>query len=146
LKANDAEGDLLSYTLLQSPTGMTVNEFGRISWVPKSNDVGTTKPVQIAVTDTLGKTVSVSYNLSVVTDSSAPKINIVASKNIANLGDSVTFTVNAVDNVKVESFALTVNGTPVVLDAQGQANVNLNNLENLTAIATALDAAGNAGT
>jgi YD repeat-containing protein len=146
LKANDAEGDLLSYSLLQSPTGMTVDEFGRISWVPKSNDVGTTKPVQIAVTDTFGKTVTVAYNLSVVADTSAPKVNIVASKNTANLGDSVTFTVNAVDNVKVESLGLTVNGTPVVLDAQGQANVKVNNLGNVTAVATALDAAGNAGT
>jgi hypothetical protein len=103
LKANDAEGDLLSYSLLQSPTGMTVDKFGRISWVPKSSDVGTTKPVQIAVTDTFGKTVTVAYNLSVVADTSAPKVNIVASKNTANVGDSVTFTVNAVDNVKVES-------------------------------------------
>ena len=38
LKANDAEGDLLSYSLVQSPLGMTVDEFGRISWVPKSGD------------------------------------------------------------------------------------------------------------
>jgi RHS repeat-associated protein len=146
LKANDAEGDLLSYSLLQSPSGMTVDKFGRISWVPKSSDVGTTKPVQIAVTDTFGKTVTVSYNLSVVADTSAPKVNIVASKNTVNIGDSVTFTVNAVDNVKVESLGLTVNGTPVVLDAQGQASVKVNNLGNFTAVATALDAAGNAGT
>jgi hypothetical protein len=47
--------------------------------------------------------------------------------------------------VKVESLGLTVNGTPVVLDPQGQANVKVNNLGNFTAIATALDAAGNAG-
>jgi hypothetical protein len=146
LKANDAEGDLLSYSLLQSPSGMTVDKFGRISWVPKSDDVGTTKPVQIAVTDTFGKTVTVAYNLSVVADTSAPKVNIIASKNTANVGDSVTFTVNAVDNVKVESLGLTVNGTPVVLDAQGQANVKVNNFGNFTAVATALDAAGNAGT
>ncbi|MFB8798280.1 MAG: putative Ig domain-containing protein [Microcoleus sp.] len=146
LKANDAEGDLLAYSLLQSPSGMTVDELGRISWVPKSNDVGTTQPVQIAVTDTFGKTVTVSYNLSVVADTSAPKVNIVASKNTVNLGDSVTFTVNAVDNVKVESLGLTINGTPVVLDAQGQASVKVNNLGSITAVATAKDAAGNAGT
>jgi YD repeat-containing protein len=40
---------------------------------------------------------------------------------------------------------LTVNGTPVVLDAQGQASVKVNNLGNVTAVATALDAAGNVG-
>ena len=145
LKANDTEGDLLSYSLVQSPLGMTVDKFGRISWVPKSDDVGTTKPVQIAVSDTFGKTVSVAYNLSVVADTVAPRVNIIANKNTANVGDSVTFTVNAVDNVKVESLGLTINGTPVVLDAQRQANVKLNNLGNFTAVATAKDAAGNAG-
>ncbi|AFZ10490.1 Rhs family protein (plasmid) [Oscillatoria nigro-viridis PCC 7112] len=146
LRATDAEGDLLAYSLIQSPSGMTVDEFGRISWMPQATDVGTTGPVQVAITDTFGKTVSVSYNLSVVADTSAPKVNIVASKNTANLGDSVTFTVNAVDNVKVESLGLTINGTPVVLDAQGQASVKVNNLGNFTAIATAKDSAGNAGT
>jgi RHS repeat-associated protein len=146
LKASDAESDLLSYSLVQSPSGMTVDEFGRISWVPKSDDVGTTKPVQIAITDTNGLTVTVAYSLSVVADTAAPKVNIIASKNTANVGDSVTFTVNAVDNVKVASLGLTINGTPVVLDAQGQANVKVNNFGNFTAVATALDAAGNAGT
>jgi len=134
LKANDAEGDLLTYSLLQSPSGMTVDEFGRISWIPKANDVGTTKPVQVAVTDTFGKTVTVSYNLSVVADTSTPKVSLIASKNTANLGDSVIFTVNAVDNVKVESLGLTINGTPVVIDAQGQATVKVNNLGTVTAM------------
>ncbi|MFB8794878.1 MAG: colicin D domain-containing protein [Microcoleus sp.] len=47
--------------------------------------------------------------------------------------------------MKVESLGLTINGTPVVLDAQGQANVKVNNLGNFTAVATAKDAAGNVG-
>ncbi|WP_293313893.1 putative Ig domain-containing protein [Microcoleus sp. PH2017_08_TRC_O_A] len=146
LKARDAEGDLLAYTLVQAPTGMTVDEFGRVSWTPAASDIGTVKPVQIAIADTFGKTVTVSYNLSVVADTIAPKVNLIASKNPADIGDSVTFTVNAVDNVKVESLGLTINGTPVVIDAQGKATVKLNNLGTVTAIATALDAAGNAGT
>ncbi|MFB8796675.1 MAG: putative Ig domain-containing protein, partial [Microcoleus sp.] len=144
LKATDANGDLLTFALIQSPSGMTVDEFGRISWKPNAANIGN-HPVEVKVTDTFGESVTVSYNLSVVADTSAPKVNIVASKNTANLGDSVTFTVNAVDNVKVESLGLTINGTPVVLDAQGQANVKVNNLGNFTAVATAKDAAGNVG-
>jgi large repetitive protein len=54
--------------------------------------------------------------------------------------------VNAVDNVKVESLGLTINGTPVVIDAQGKATVKLDNLTPINAVATAKDAAGNAGT
>jgi len=145
LKATDANGDLLTFALIQSPSGMTVDEFGRISWKPSAASIGT-HPVEVKVTDTFGESVTVSYNLSVVADTVAPKVSLIASNNTVGVGDSVTFTVNAVDNVKVESLGLTINGTPVVLDAQGQANVKLNNLGSVTAVATALDAAGNAGT
>jgi RHS repeat-associated protein len=145
LKATDANGDLLTFALTQSPSGMTVDEFGRIRWQPTAASIGT-HPVEVKVTDTFGESVTVSYNLSVVADTVAPKVSLIASNNTVGVGDSVTFTVNAVDNVKVESLGLTVNGTPVLLDAQGQANVKVNNFGNFTAVATALDAAGNAGT
>ncbi|TAE40439.1 MAG: DUF4114 domain-containing protein [Oscillatoriales cyanobacterium] len=145
LRAADANGDLQAYTLVQSPSGMTVDEFGRISWQPTAANIGN-NPVEIRVTDAFGESVTVSYNLSVVADTVAPKVNLIASNNTANLGDSVTFTVNAVDNVKVESLGLTINGTPVVIDAQGKATVKLNNLTTLTAVATAKDSAGNVGT
>ncbi|MCC3589057.1 MAG: hypothetical protein JGK14_00020, partial [Microcoleus sp. PH2017_28_MFU_U_A] len=144
LKATDANGDLLTFALIQSPSGMTVDEFGRISWKPNADNIGN-HPVSVKVTDTFGESVTVSYNLSVVADTSAPKVNLIASNNNVNLGDSVIFTVNAVDNVKIESLGLTINGTPVVIDAQGKATVKLNNLTPITAIATAKDAAGNVG-
>ncbi|MEG3928593.1 putative Ig domain-containing protein [Microcoleus sp. T3_D1] len=145
LKATDANGDLLTFALIQSPSGMTVDEFGRISWKPTAANIGN-HPVEVKVTDTFGESVTLSYNLSVVADNVAPKVSLIASNNTVGVGDSVTFTVNAVDNVKVESLGLTINGTPVVLDAQGQASVKVNNLGNFTAIATAKDSAGNAGT
>ncbi|MEG5082027.1 putative Ig domain-containing protein [Microcoleus sp. AT8-B4] len=144
LKATDANGDLLTFALTQSPNGMTVDEFGRISWKPSATNIGN-HPVEVKVTDTFGESVTVSYNLSVVADTVAPKVSLIASNNTVDVGDYVTFTVNAVDNVKVESLGLTINGTPVVLDAQGQANVKLNNLGSITAVATAKDAAGNVG-
>ncbi|MCC3519827.1 MAG: hypothetical protein JGK25_31040 [Microcoleus sp. PH2017_18_LLB_O_A] len=134
----------MTFALIQSPSGMTVDEFGRISWKPNADNIGN-HPVSVKVTDTFGESVTVSYNLSVVADTSAPKVNLIASNNNVNLGDSVIFTVNAVDNVKIESLGLTINGTPVVIDAQGKATVKLNNLTPITAIATAKDAAGNVG-
>ncbi len=135
----------MTFALIQSPSGMTVDEEGRISWQPNASNIGN-HPVEVKVTDTFGESVTVSYNLSVVADTVAPKVSLIASNNTVDVGDSVTFTVNAVDNVKVESLGLTINGTPVVLDAQGQANVKLNNLGSVTAVATASDAAGNVGT
>lgn len=144
LRATDANGDLLTFALVQSPSGMTVDEFGRISWQPTIANIGN-HPVEVRVTDTFGESVTVAYNLSVIADTTAPKVNLIASNNTVNLGDSVTFTVNAVDNVKVESLGLIVNGTPVAIDAQGKATVKLNNLGTVTAIATAKDAAGNVG-
>jgi hypothetical protein len=113
LKATDANGDLLTFALTQSPSGMTVDEFGRICWQPTAASIGT-HPVEVKVTDTFGESVTVSYNLSVVADTVAPKVILISSNNTVDVGDSVTFTVNAVDNVKVKSLGLTINGTPVV--------------------------------
>src|SRR5262249_29962276 len=40
VKASDPDGDQLSYALLSTPQGMTVDAFGRIVWTPGPGDVG----------------------------------------------------------------------------------------------------------
>ena len=143
LKATDAQGDLLTFALVKFPNGMTIDQYGRISWIPSASDVGTNKPVEITVTDSFGSISTVAYNLSVVADSIPPKVNVSVSSTQVNKGDSVTFTVNAVDNVKVESLGLTVDNIPIILDAKGQATVKLNSTGNVSVVATAIDAARN---
>jgi large repetitive protein len=63
---------------------MTVDEFGRISWQPTAANIGN-NPVEVRVTDTFGESVTVAYNLSVVADTAAPKVNLIASNDITFL-------------------------------------------------------------
>ncbi|MCZ7358032.1 MAG: DUF2341 domain-containing protein [Candidatus Methanoperedens sp.] len=63
----------------------------------------------------------------------------------ANVGEPVTITVKATDNVGVISRSLTVNGVPVALDASWNATYSSPAVGVFTAVGTALDAAGNEG-
>lgn len=61
------------------------------------------------------------------------------------IGETVSITVNATDNVGVVSKSLTVNGVDVPLNASGQANYTTDIPGVYTVIGTALDDAGNQG-
>ncbi len=144
LKAIDTDGDSLTYSLVQGPEGLTIDALGRVRWMPTTSNIGTTSIV-LGVTDSRGATIQQSYDLSVIADIQAPKVSVIASQTTANIGDSVTFRVNATDNLRVAGRTLNVNGAPVVLDAYGQATVTLNQAGAISAIATAVDEAGNSG-
>ncbi|OKH29693.1 hypothetical protein NIES2119_32050 [[Phormidium ambiguum] IAM M-71] len=77
-------------------------------------------------------------------DEIAPKVNLFVNKNPVEKGEQVTFIVSASDNFGVESLSLTVDGTPVALDAQGRTTLAIN--DDVTAVASASDAAGNTST
>ena len=50
--AHDQEDDKLSFSLLQGPTGMTINsQTGLVEWIPDEDDVGDNIPVAIQVSD-----------------------------------------------------------------------------------------------
>jgi hypothetical protein len=55
LNCYDYDGDLLIYRLLQAPFGMTINNEGKIIWVPSKNAIGTHK-VTVEVSDIHGLT------------------------------------------------------------------------------------------
>src|SRR3990172_157644 len=73
-----------------------------------------------------------------------PAVEVIVTPQ-ANIGESVTITVKATDNVGVISRSLTVNGIPVALDASWNATYSSPAVGVFTAIGTALDAAGNEG-
>ncbi len=76
VKASDADGDDLVYSLLKSPTGMNINvETGAITWTPNDNQSGS-QSVSVQVTDGLDVatqdfTIRVSENKLQVNDISA---------------------------------------------------------------------------
>lgn len=144
IKVSDPERNPLSYSLEQAPQGMTLDAFGRITWNPSTLDVGN-YPIVITVKDERGAAVQQSYTLNVTADTLAPKVSVLATQTSVNVGSSVTLIASSVDNVKVENLQLMVNGTPVMLDANGRATVTMEQVGEVSAIATAIDAAGNSG-
>ncbi|MEW8525378.1 MAG: putative Ig domain-containing protein [Candidatus Thiodiazotropha endolucinida] len=71
VEATDSDGDTLSYSLIQSPTGMSIDaNSGLIQWTP---DVQGTFPVTVTVSDGTLQTVQ-DFNIAVVASNVAPVI------------------------------------------------------------------------
>ncbi|NEP56504.1 MAG: tandem-95 repeat protein, partial [Symploca sp. SIO2G7] len=144
IRATDPNADPLSYTLLNAPDGMTLDQLGRLSWSPTAGDIGTYQ-IEVAVSDNHNATDTQTYELNVLADVEAPLVNLVVSESRVDVGSLVSLQVSAIDNVGVESLNLSIDGTPVALDAQGQATIEVDTIGSLNLEATATDAAGNVG-
>ncbi|QLE59915.1 hypothetical protein FD725_30895 (plasmid) [Nostoc sp. TCL26-01] len=150
IQATDANGDRLTYTLVNAPQGITLDTFGRLDWKP--NNLGK-YPIAIKVEDGRGGVATQAFDLTVTTDTQAPIINLGNNGNLFKPGDTLKLQVSATDNVGVESLNLTFNSSPLVLNP-GQfiagniqtATVTLNQSGVFDILAQAKDAAGNIGT
>ncbi|MEW8349262.1 MAG: putative Ig domain-containing protein [Candidatus Thiodiazotropha taylori] len=96
-------GDILTWTLVDAPSGMTINEFGVISWQPQASDLGATR-VQLVVTDSSGNTASQIFNIDVQPPVTVP--NLLGNTQAA-ASDTLETSGLVVGNV-TESFSLTV--------------------------------------
>ena len=73
--ATDADfGDVLSWTLVDGPTGMGVDEFGRVSWTPGNTDLGQSFRVQLIVSDSDSNTDTQDYVIAVTPPSVVPDL------------------------------------------------------------------------
>ncbi|MDR3665124.1 MAG: proprotein convertase P-domain-containing protein, partial [Mycobacterium sp.] len=152
--ASDPDGDLLQYQVdMQRPQGFEddpsqpmVDWHGHVTWNPGTEFVGSFWPMLVTVSDLHGYSFSQSYVLSVNADTTPPGVVVQVSADQADMGQSVTVTVRATDDVAVSSLSLTENGQPVVLNAQGQAKVVLPTTGTVTFVGSATDPSGNVGT
>jgi RHS repeat-associated protein len=145
-QATDPDGDPLTYSLIVAPQGMTIKATtGAIAWTPGIGAIGEV-PVTVRVADGRGGSVEQPYTLTVLADTDAPQVTLLVSPNPANVGDEVTITVSATDNVAVASLGLTVAGQPVALDANGSATIQAAAIGRVALVGSATDAAGNVGT
>ncbi len=143
-RATDPDGDGVAFALPQAPTGMTIDAQGRITWNPTGGP--RTETVTVSATDLGGLSTTTTFTVNVVTDAEAPRVQLVFSGNVVDLGSSVVFQVLATDNIGVAARTLAVNGGAVALDANGRAVWTGAAAGLFTATATASDAAGNVGT
>ncbi len=149
--AGDVDNDLLNYTLTQAPTGLTIDQFGRLRWQPKTQDEGI-YPITIKVDDGRGGIVNQNYNLTVTDDDIInPVVEIGFSSNVINIGETVNLQLRATDNIGVTTANLTVDGTPLILNPN-VPNGQINNASFVGQkaglyqfLGTAIDAAGNIG-
>ena len=121
---------------------MTVDSFGRLVWEPTLADLDLHR-VDLIIQDEFGAGFTVGYDLTVITDTSAPQVIVRASASPANIGDSFTLKVTATDNVAIESIGLTIDGAPVGLDATGAVTLSFDSAAVLNLVATAEDTSGN---
>ncbi|MBE9010916.1 hypothetical protein IQ250_11925 [Pseudanabaenaceae cyanobacterium LEGE 13415] len=143
--ARDQDGDALRYMLDDASIakGIRIDALGRIVW--NSTTIGQHQ-VQLTVTDAEGAIAQENFTITVQADVEKPKVNLFATTDVANVGETVTFRATATDNVTVAGLTLLINGKAVVLDAQGFASVTLDQVGNVAAQASAIDQAGNTGT
>ncbi|MBI2807692.1 MAG: VCBS repeat-containing protein [Planctomycetes bacterium] len=145
--ASDADGDALFYALTAAPAGMTVDRAGRIRWATDASVLpGSPYPVTLEVTDPRGARATQSFNVTVVPDTLAPQIGIALNPITTIIGGTAFVRVVAYDNVGVTALDLTVNGTPIALDGNGQAALDTTAAGIVGLTASARDVAGNVGT
>jgi RHS repeat-associated protein len=91
----------------------------------------------------LSGTATTSFEAQGVPDDTAPQVVLTIAPRTVPIGESVTLTVTATDDVGVTETTLEINGTPMTLDASGQLVFTPPALGTYTALATASDGAGN---
>ena len=135
-----------TYSLTQSPTGMTIDAQGRVRWLSDMALTGQSFDVAITVQDAYGGVATEAYVIVLQPDHVAPEVTLAGSGSQVNIGDTLTFHVGAVDNVGVDTVALWVDGIQVALrEVEGLhvANVPFATPGLVAVVATATDLAGN---
>ena len=148
VQANDPDNDPLTWELVQSPAGMTIDDKGRISWDTTGVALGD-YTVEIRVddgrpngTDTEGP-----FTVSVVADTSPPKVAIlpqddhdIHNDNIFEVNKAFKVVVDAVDDVAVDEVRLWLDGQPVAVK-DGIATLTLAEVDTFVLTASAWDTA-----
>ncbi|WP_013334653.1 putative Ig domain-containing protein [Gloeothece verrucosa] len=144
IQATDPDGGSLTYTLDAASVakGITLDDRGRLSWTPSASQTGN-QTITLTITDAAGGQVTQNFNLTVAPDTTAPKVTLIRSVNIANQGDEVFFQVRATDNIGIANLQLLVNNQPILVDANGVARLKAAQVGTLGAKAIATDLAGN---
>ncbi|MCL6584332.1 MAG: putative Ig domain-containing protein [bacterium] len=148
VEAKDADsGDTLTYSLIKFPAGMVIDAAtGLITWTPTKAQIGD-NDVAVQVADGRGGTDQQSFNIKVeaiapVQDYTRPAVEVTVVPEAAQVGETVTITIVATDNIGIISRELIVNGEPVPIDASGKATYSSAVAGVFTAVAKARDAAG----
>ena len=153
IRATDANGDTLTYTLKNAPDGMAIDENGLITWNP--NAIGN-NAVAIEVSDGKGGVATQNYILNVIEvtiDTEVPQVNLGFSGTVFERGETINLQIQGFDNVGLADLDLSFAGNSLTLNPDSTNNGILNSASvELTqsglfeVIATATDLSGNTDT
>lgn len=97
---NNSLNYALTYSILQAPTGLSIDpSTGIINWLPGTSDIGTNPSIKIKVTDSVGNSDSVNFNLLVQ--------NPNASGNVEKAPTISSFSPNVTDVSVIEDTPMT---------------------------------------
>lgn len=151
IQAQDPNGDALSYRLENQPSAMSIDTNGRISWPTTLADIGrVVSGVRVIVSDPAGLSDSQTFNITVETDTEAPRVSLKTTSTVVNMGSSVQIQVLATDNLKVADLTLIARqggqDLPLALGSSGLATFDATTPGVVTFTATATDIVGNRST
>ncbi len=138
---NDADGDTLTFALLEGPSGMNLDaEAGWLSWSTIDVMPGPYE-FEVGLADDWGGSTSQSFTVNVVEDTQAPTVAIAVARQPACATEPVAVCVQASDNVGLASRDLLIDGQPQTLTA-GCIDWTPDAPGNVPAIAAATDVSG----
>ncbi|MEM8685011.1 MAG: Ig-like domain-containing protein, partial [Pseudomonadota bacterium] len=146
--ATDPEGDALSFSLPDAPTGMSIDsQTGLVSWLP---DTEGNYPVAVRATDTSGNSATQSYTLSVVAlgRTNVPPAFVSTPQLVTNLGQSYAYTAVATDaDGDAVAYGLSVNPPGMSIDPlTGVVSWTPSQAEQVAVIIEAYDGLGGVAT
>ena len=155
------EGDVLTYSLDPAATalGMEIDTYGRITWETGVSDaIPAGQTISVTVSDGRAS-VTEDFVLTVLADTTAPTVSIIAGDETPDVGDELSLRLHAIDDVSVTDRTLVLESvtrdgttTPLnqalTLDVNGQARLTLTEdlIGELVFSGSAVDEAGNTGT
>jgi RHS repeat-associated protein len=145
LLAEDADGDPVSFRLLEGPQGMTLHPtLGWLHWVTTGEAPGA-YPIVLEATDDWGGRDELSFVLTLLKDVEPPQVSIRQTPSPVCQDQVATVCLEASDNVGLASLALTIDGNDIALDASRCAVWNPTDAGSIPALATVADPSGQVG-
>ncbi len=145
VEATDQDDDVLSFSLANAPDGMTIDTLtGLIVWTASPEQVGT-YTATVTVEDGRGGTTSQPIPLIVTEemfDEDPPVVSLSVTPETILLGQSVTITTTAADNLRIAAFQLTANDVEIAT-TPGTITYTPSAAGVYSMTATAIDGGGN---
>ncbi len=143
--ATDADGDPVTWRLLEGPSGMTLHpRIGWLHWTTTGAAPGT-YPVTVEVEDDWGGQDLRSFVIELLADSEVPEVALTIGRIPACRGETVNVCVEASDNVGLSQVTLDIDGQPRALDSSRCYRWTPPEAGLIPAVAQATDPSGQSG-